>query len=308
MELTKLKGNTYLVDGLAYSLLYVAGPGRCILLDCPQFGEFEEFDALLTGAGLVPAAAILSHGHFDHSGCLHLLQQKYGTRLIATLGEAGRIFDTTALSDFMGYLSPGYLQQGFLTHCALTADEIIMPGQSSVTVEGAAFRVVPSAGHSPAHICIETPDGILFCGDALISLDQVARQKMTYSLCVADQMASARRLMENPPELAVLSHRGLVEKADFAELCQVNIDHLEACVLSLLEVIQAQPMSMDEICAAYSRGLNMTKVTLDKPRKAVILRRIGRSYVEYLIDTGRLEPHLQNGIFRFSRARKGAQA
>lgn len=304
MELTKIKGNTYLLDGFAYSLVYVTGPGRCVLLDTPQGEEYGEAAALLKAAGLVPQAAILSHAHHDHTGSAGLFRRDFGTKLYAALGEAAATLSPTALSAYIGFISPGLLDRSFLKHCVLEMDGLILPRQTRLVLDGTAFEIIHSRGHSPDHICTRTPDGVLFCGDALVSLDEVARQKMTYSLGVADQMASARALAALAPSLAVLSHRGLVEEADFAQLCQVNIEHLEACVLSLLEVIQARPMGIDEICEAYCLGLNMTRVDLDHPQKALMVRRVALCYVEYLVDTGRLLPQIQGGVFRFSRPRK----
>ena len=304
MELTKLKDNTYLISAFSCSLLYVTGPGRCVLLDTPLAAEYEELEALLQEAGLRPTAVILSHVHHDHSGCVKRLQAEYGAQICASLGEAGAAISPTALSDYMGFISPGLLIHSFLKDCVFAADRVILPGETKLSLDGADFPILPSPGHSPGHICTETPDGVLFCGDALVSLDEVARQKMTYSLGIADHIASARRLAGRKPQLAVVSHRGVVPGADFARLCQVNIDHLEACVESLLEVIQAQPMGLDDICAAYCLGLNMTRVTLEHPQKALMVRRVALSYVEYLIDTGRVQPHIQGGVFRFSRIRK----
>ena len=303
----ELKGNTYVVEGQSFSGLYRLGGDGCVLLDTPMMQEYSELKDLLTREGLRPEAVMLSHVHHDHSGCAGFLRRDFGAKIYASVGEAAAMSSPAALCDYIGFISPGLLSHSFLEGCVLEVDGLIGRDRRQLALNGAEFQIIPSRGHTPDHICTLTPDGVLFCGDALVSLDEVARQKMTYSLCVADQIASARRLAALEPELAVVSHRAVVDGGAFEQLCQVNIDHLEACVLSLLEVIQGRPMGIDEICEAYCLGLNMTHVDLDHPQKALMVRRVALSYVQYLIDTGRLRPCILGGVFRYARPAKEAQ-
>ena len=55
MELTQVKGNTYVLEGEELIPLYLLGGGKCILLDTGLLKEREDLEHTLLEHGLTPA-------------------------------------------------------------------------------------------------------------------------------------------------------------------------------------------------------------------------------------------------------------
>ena len=55
MNLTQIKGNTWVIEANQLIPLYKLGDGRCVLLDTGLFEEREELEETLLSNGLTPA-------------------------------------------------------------------------------------------------------------------------------------------------------------------------------------------------------------------------------------------------------------
>lgn len=84
------------------------------------------------------------------------------------------------------------------------------PMGGEVEIGGRTFRVIPTPGHAPDHVCLFEPDeGWLFSGDLYLS----ARSR--YLRAVEDAgriLESLRRVAALEPELVICSHAGFVER------------------------------------------------------------------------------------------------
>ena len=89
MELTQVKGNTYVLEGEELIPLYLLGGGKCILLDTGLLKEREDLEHTLLEHGLTPAAILCSHAHIDHCASNRYFQEKYGAQVWLTPEEAG---------------------------------------------------------------------------------------------------------------------------------------------------------------------------------------------------------------------------
>ena len=76
MELTQVKGNTWVAEGTELIPFYKLDGKRCVLLDSGLLEEREELEAALGAAGLTPAGVLCSHAHVDHCG-----NNRYFTRI-----------------------------------------------------------------------------------------------------------------------------------------------------------------------------------------------------------------------------------
>ena len=81
MELTQVKGNTYVLEGEELIPLYLLGGGKCILLDTGLLKEREDLEHTLLEHGLTPAAILCSHAHIDHCASNRYFQEKYGAQV-----------------------------------------------------------------------------------------------------------------------------------------------------------------------------------------------------------------------------------
>ena len=89
MNLTQIKGNTWVIEASELIPLYRLDEKRCILLDTGLLEEREELERTLSEAGLTPARVLCSHAHVDHCANNRYFQEKYGTKIALTFPEAG---------------------------------------------------------------------------------------------------------------------------------------------------------------------------------------------------------------------------
>ena len=107
MNLTQIKGNTWVIEANQLIPLYKLGDGRCVLLDTGLFEEREELEETLRGAGLTPAGVLCSHAHVDHCANSGYFQKEYGAKIALTYPEAGMCASLLNLKCYFLTLSPG---------------------------------------------------------------------------------------------------------------------------------------------------------------------------------------------------------
>ena len=102
MELTQVKGNTYVLEGEELIPLYLLGGGKCILLDTGLLKEREDLEHTLLEHGLTPAGILCSHAHIAHCASSRYFQEKYGAQVWLTPEEAGLCRSLLLLGDGSG--------------------------------------------------------------------------------------------------------------------------------------------------------------------------------------------------------------
>ena len=89
MNLTQVKGNTWVIEANQLIPLYKLDEKRCVLLDTGLLEEREELENTLSGAGLTPVGVLCSHAHVDHCANNGYLQGKYGAQVALTFRRRG---------------------------------------------------------------------------------------------------------------------------------------------------------------------------------------------------------------------------
>lgn len=149
---TQLQTNTWL-------LAAPGGPARgsdCVVIDAGL--DHEALDAALAHCGWVPRAVLCTHGHFDHVGGAHRLQQAHGVPVHLAQPD----LKTAQLSNF---LMKAIKLPGRITLPAFTAlDCSAAPAEVAAAGRAFAFHALP--GHTPGG-CAIVVDGLLFSGDSL---------------------------------------------------------------------------------------------------------------------------------------------
>ena len=177
-EIEKLTGGP-----LAVNTYILSAPGRddCVVVDPGvPFAQLEE-----GLAGRRAAAVILTHAHFDHTGALRALHEKF---------PDVPIYVTAQDTDETLNMSQGNL---VYTDTFLDGDEISMPPLT--------FRVLATPGHTRGSSC-------LICGDTIFSGDTL------FEGCCgrtdlpggdgAQMLAALKRLAELPDDYHVLPGHG----------------------------------------------------------------------------------------------------
>lgn len=108
--------------------------------------------------GIVPAAILLTHGHFDHILAVGDLKKRLHIPVYAGEGEAPLLQDT-ALN----------LSGSFGKDCTVKADRLLQDGET-VELLGQPWKVIATPGHTGGSVCyLVEGEQALFSGDTLFA-------------------------------------------------------------------------------------------------------------------------------------------
>lgn len=295
MELTQVKGNTWVIEANQLIPLYKLGDGRCVLLDTGLLEEREELESTLREAGLTPAGVLCSHAHVDHCASNGYLQEKYGTKIALTFPEAGMCSSLLTLKCYFLLLSPGTVERE--SSCMIHEPDYFIPSNDCpFTLCGTTFRIVHTPGHSSGHICTVTPDNVCYTADALLS-QELLGAKLPYNLSQEMAMESREKLRGLGCDFYVMAHRGVCPGGEIGELIDANQALVRRRAEEILALVD-RPMTASQIdeaaCVLY-------RLFTHKPRRSLRFERNVRFFIEYLVDTGRLSEVCQNGATYYVR-------
>ena len=194
MNLTRIKGNTWVLEGDALIPLYRVGEDKCILLDSGLPVELEDIETTLREHGLTPIGILSSHAHGDHSANTAYFQEKYGIPTALTRAEQGMCSNLMTLKCYFVTLPPGIVEREF-TEMLYQPAVTIPDHDGEFTFAGVTFRILQTPGHSVGHISVITPDNVCYVGDALLSRDR-QNAKLPHALYHAAAFASRSKLLD----------------------------------------------------------------------------------------------------------------
>lgn len=183
------------------------------------------------GEGSRPSAVVLTHGHFDHTGALEELAERWDTPIYAHINEFSYLNGVSAYpapdpsvgGGLMPMLSPLFPKGPIDVSARLRP----LPSDGTLPVLP-EWRWVATPGHTPGHISLwRESDRTLIAGDAFITTNQ----ESAYSVAVQEldlhgppmyftpdwnsARSSVRTLAALEPELAITGHGRPVRGADF---------------------------------------------------------------------------------------------
>lgn len=297
MELKQARGNTWYLEDWQLIPLYRLDGGRCILLDSGMLSQREEIERVLAAHGLTPAGILGTHIHTDHSPNHRYFQQKYHIPVVLPAGEAGLCVTLLNLKAYLFMLPLGQVTcEEDVREMEVVADRVILPGESRVELCGAAFDILHTPGHSPDHVCVRTPDDVLYLGDAVLTGEELTGAKLPYFFSHREAMASMDRLRGARASCYLAAHRGVYpELGDILSANKAAIRDRAARLLALVD----RPMTADQIYAAAADRFALRSSRLFR---VSLYERNLRTYVEYLRDTGALRAEARDGLVWYQRA------
>lgn len=169
--------------------------GKALIID-PGMGSYDYFMPILVKKQCRPIAVLLTHGHYDHIGNVHLFQDA-GAKVY--LHEKDLFF----------------VEKGSMMGRSFGIDPIdvdyILQGNERLCLAGVEFEVIHTPGHSPGSVCYhDSLNKRLFSGDTLF--------KGTYGrvdLPGSDphkMRASLKKLAQLPVEMEVFPGHGEMTK------------------------------------------------------------------------------------------------
>ena len=249
MELRRVYGNTYAAVGATALMPVYKLTERDIVLMDTGYARLDRSALvnLIEDNGFRLRGIICSHAHFDHTGNVRYLQQRYGCLAAAQIIEAGISVNPDAYRANYVALTYGKSREYLLEEC-FPADVIIPADAEHLDFCGARFGILQLPGHSAGHIGVVTPDGAAYLGDCLIDEEQIAAAKLPTSMFIARDLESKESLRNLRCPAYIIAHKQVL--TDIGPLIDRNIDFIHAKGRELLEDLE-DGMSFDQWIYAF---------------------------------------------------------
>lgn len=299
MEMLHVLGNTYAAVGSTALLpIYKLNERDIVLIDT-GYAKLDRAGLvnLLDGSGLVPKYVLCSHAHFDHTGNVRYLQERYGAKAILSLIEAGISVNPDSYRANYVALTYGKSRELFLEEC-FTADRVLRETDTSLELDGRTFGILPLPGHSAGHLGFVTPDGAAYVGDCLISQSEIDGAKLPTSMFIARDLESKAYLKTTDYPVYILAHKEVVRREALEGLIDRNISFIQSKRAELLEVLE-DGMTFSEWIGAFCQREN---VRTHNELKFSIVERNFSNFVSWLTDSGAVMVRREFCAKRYYRA------
>lgn len=284
MELRHVYGRTYAAVGATALMPVYKLTERDIVLMDTGYARLDRSALvnLIEGNGFRLRGIICSHAHFDHTGNVRYLQQRYGCQAAAQIIEAGISVNPDAYRANYVALTYGKSREYLLEEC-FPADVIIPADAEHLDFCRARFGILQLPGHSAGHIGVVTPDGAAYLGDCLIDEEQIAAAKLPTSMFIARDLESKESLRNLRRPAYIIAHKQVL--TDIGPLIDRNIDFIHDKGRELLEDLE-DGMSFDQWIYAFCQREN---VRTRNEFKFSIVERNFANFVDWLTDEGKVE-------------------
>ncbi|MHC6179060.1 MBL fold metallo-hydrolase [Clostridium sp. JNZ X4-2] len=299
MEAKKVRGNTFCIDtGMTYIPFYKINDKEIIMLDTGWAkGERKGIEEFLEKNHFNVSGIICSHAHVDHVGNNAYLKEKYGCIIAMAAYEALICSSAMNLKLYYNSQTLSEIKEHFGSMICKT-DILILDNEDKVSMCGIEFKIIHTPGHSPAHICIVTPDEVAYLGDSLISYEVMEGAKMPYAYILTVDLESKNKLYDLKYSKYIVAHRGVFD--DISKLIADNICFYKNRAEKICSIVKGF-MTMEDIMKVVIKDFG---IHVGNKYKYALIERMLKSYVEYLHEMGALRLNMDNGFLKYSRSIK----
>ncbi|GAU78847.1 MBL fold metallo-hydrolase [Fusibacter sp. 3D3] len=299
MEIINVFGNTYCIDtGMTYIPFYKLNEKEIVLLDSGYGNsEREGINMLIDDNGYRVYGIINSHAHIDHVGNNMFFKEKDKAIIAMTRLEAALCSSEESVKAYFGGHTLKSVRGHFETMISET-DILIDSEDELLEMGGVVFKIIPTPGHSPAHISIITPDNVVYVGDTLISYEVMRGAKMPYAFILSVDFLSKKKLSTLNCEHFIVAHKGIYSNIE--NLVDDNIAFYKHRAQRVYDVIN-KPMTLEEILRAVICEFDINVKSIHKQR---VINRMMCSFVDYLIEIEQLTAEIENGFIKYRQTEK----
>lgn len=296
MKAEHVKGNTWTLIDWQYIPFYKVDDSHCILLDSGTYEQREDLEDTLKGLGLTPVGMIGSHAHIDHMGSFSHLQEKYGARLALPLGETGQIFSLLGMQlQYCNLSMDEFHKYPELYTAPCLPDIIVMPGETTVEVCGVTFGLVRTPGHTVDHVCIRTPDNVLYLGDAMMTGRTLHRSIFPYAFHVREYLNSLGKLRFEEADKFIVAHQGVYD--EILPFIDLELRFLTTRMVELLDLVDPEGYTTPKLLTAAM--CRTYRIHSKNPRTMAYYEMAGQIYIHYLVGQGYLETYVEDDQIRY---------
>lgn len=257
-------------------------------------GEREGLETLLEENNFKVTAIINTHAHRDHIGNNTYFKNKYNSIIAMPAGEARICSSPINLKLFFSNQTLGDIEK-YHGHLICKTDIMIEENQESLFIGDTSFKIIHTPGHSPAHICLITPDEVACLGDTLIGYEVMDSAKLPYAMILKEDIKSKEKLRDLKCSKYIISHKAICD--DILKLIDDNIDFYKYRASKVYELIDTA-MSMQDIMKAVSIEFHLRINTVDR---YTFIERMLKPYVEYLYEIGKLKLIVEAGVLKYTK-------
>lgn len=291
MEIRQIKGNTWVMEDWQLIPFYKTDEHHCILLDTGWAYQQVAIEKTLLENGIQPVGILGSHIHTDHSGNHQYFQQKYHIPVALSYGEAALCYNHLALKAYFSMFDMKTIQEhNWFRDMVVRADEVIGFADTSIDLCGAHFDILHTPGHSPDHIAIGTPDGVLYLGDACLSKGDIESAKLPYFFSIDATLQTMETLKKAEYDVYVMAHRDV--DTDLKKHLDANQEVLTRKLKEIRSLI-VHPMTIDQIQMAIAEAMSLKS---SNPINAALYARNIRGFVDYLTTHGMIRHFANAGM------------
>lgn len=291
MNIFKVKGNTFCIDtGMSYIPFYKINNKEIVMLDSGwKEDEHEGLLKVLEENNFIVLGILNSHGHIDHIGNNAYLKSKYNSIIAMPSYEAYICSSISNIKLFYSNETLKSVDENY-GHMIFKTDVMIDINQDEVIICGSKFEIIHTPGHSPEHICIITPDEVVYLGDVLMSYEEIEKAKIPYAYIMSEDLKSKKMLHKLKYSKYIVAHKGIYD--DIKELTNYNIHFYEQRAEEIYKIIKNN-MTMEDIMRTVVKEFD---IHINSIYKFGFIERMLKSFIEYLCEIEKLEVEMSNGI------------
>lgn len=288
MELHKLKGNTYYIDGTTNIGLYKLNDKDCVLIDTGFAKVGPQIYEILKENNLNLKFILNTHAHADHMGANKYLMNIYKCNMITSQIE--RAFARDDKLD-IGFLYGGYPLACFDTPLMHIDEQKDILHLSSLPQGITSFRL---KGHHYDMVGYKTIDDVYFVADSIGNKDTIYKEHILLIYDVKGYIDSLNMLKTFNGNYIVPSHSNVTQ--NITDLVNINLDQIYQIIdliLKKLEYKKTLEQLVKEIFDYYNLKISNNKYLL--------VTSTIRSYLAYLYYLGKIDTEFENNYFYYRK-------
>lgn len=299
MMLTKIKGNSYYINSVTNSGVFVFKNKNCLIIDTgSNNSDAKKIDDILIENNLHPKYIINTHNHLDHSGGNTYFQKNYPGCLVYTSLKEKLFMENQEIQ--AAILSSSSPIKGIdKNNKPLTVDFVLDYGMNKINDE--KFEVISLKGHSIEQIGIITPEKVCFLGDSIFSNEILEKYSFPYLYDITESINTLNSIKDIEADYFVISHANdILNSEQIKVLVDKNLKNIDNYKNQILELLD-QPMTRENILENltilndlefnfYQYHLNFCGVS---------------AFISYMLSSGLIEYSIEDGnLYYFKKPEK----